>query len=729
MARAHPIITNFTGGELSAYLDGRTDLSRYYNGARVCENFLCLPQGPADRRGGTRFINAAKHADKRGRLVPFEFSDIQAYVIEAGELYFRFYMDKGRIESGSGAYEVATPYAEADLAGLRWAQSADVMYLVHPAHRPRKLSRTGHTAWTLSAVDFVDGPWLDENVTTTTLTPSATSGGAITITASAVAGINGGQGFVATDVGRLVRMGHQASVWAASTAYVAGDVRRNSGNIYRCTLGGTSATSGGPTGTGSGIVDGTVTWEFVSTGGIQWGYAEITARSSATQVTASVRAGFAGTSATAAWRLGLWSDTTGWPAAVTIHDERLVFGSSTTDRPQRIDASKVGDFENTTPGTGDGDPLAISIGSNKVNKVRWLASMRVLLVGTVGAPFAVAADPVSAPLTPTNIAAKRQTANGCADIQPVEAGKAVLFVQQQRRKLLELRYSLEDDAYVANDLTLLAEQATRSGIVELVYQSEPNCFLWACRVDGQLVACTYLPEQDITAWHRHPLADGGRVESLAVIPGGTGSDQLWLLVAREVGGQTVRYIEILEEPLPLDGSQADAYYVDCGLSYEGPAVTSLGGLDHLEGKTVQILADGGVHPERVVTGGAVALDWAATKVHAGLGYLSKLKPMRIEAGAGEGTAQGKKKLITHVKARLARSLGGQAGRDEDNLEPILQDRDPNVPMDEPMPLFSGDAEIAFPGNYDTTGDLLFVQDQPLPFTMNAIIPRVVTSDG
>lgn len=682
MGRATPIVTNFTGGELSPYLDGRTDLSCYYNSARTCENFICLPQGAAERRGGTRFINEAKFAAKRFRLIPFEFSDEQAYVIEAGDLYFRFYMNKGRIEAAPNTpYELASPYAEADLAGLKWCQSADVMYLVHPRHAPRKLSRSGHANWTIEVVDFIDGPYLDENTTGTTLTPSATSG-SVTLTASAKTGINSGAGFVAGDVGRRVRL-----------------------------------KNGSPS---------------------KWGWLEITAITSPTVVQATVRGNdnatddsdaLASTAATKAWRLGLWSNNTGWPSAVTFHEERLTFASATRLRPQRIDGSKIGDFETFSPGVEDSDAIGFSIGSNKVNKIRWLASMRVLLSGTMGAEFAISADSANSPLTPTNAQAKPNTRYGCADILPVEAGQAVLFLQRAGRKLRELKYAFENDGYVASNLTLRAEHVTRTGVIELAYQQEPYSLVWGCRADGQLIACTYLPEQQVTGWHRHPLADDGKGETLAVIPGGSGSDQLWLGTRRTIGGVVKRYIEILEDPLPLDGSQSDAFYVDCGLSYSGAATTTIGGLGHLEGKTVQVLAGGGVHPVQVVTNGRIALDWPAATVHVGLGYVSKLKPMKIEAGAGEGTAQGKIKIITKVILRLARSLGGKMGRDEANLEPILDNRDPAVPMDQPMPLFTGDAEVDFPGNYEDTGDLLVVQDQPLPFTVNAIIPRVVTADG
>jgi len=673
MPKATPALTNFTGGEASPYFNGRTDQSRYYNSSQICENFLCLALGPAERRGGTRFIAEVKDSTQRGRAINFEFSDEQAYIIEAGNLYFRFYMNKGQILTGGGAiYEIATPYKTADIPLLKWCQSNDVMYVVHPKYGPRKLTRTGHAAWTLTAIDFIDGPYLDENVTTTTMIPSATNGANITITASAVTGINRGLGFQAGDVGRLIRIKNGAA----------------------------------------------------------YGYAKITTVDSATQVHADVKTAFAATTAATTWRMGLWSDYAGWPGSDTFHEERLCFGSSTVERPQRIDGSKTGDFENFTPGTTDGDPLAFSLGFDRVAKISWLASMRVLVAGTRGAEFIIQADTASSALTPTNAKARPHTRRRCANIMPVLIDDAAVFLQLLGRKIMKEQYSFETDSYKAEDLTLLAEQATRPGIVEMAYQSEPFSIIWAVRSDGQLAACTHIAEQQVTAWHRHILGGDAFVESVATIPGSGGSDEVWLIVRRTINGQVKRYVEVLEDPLPLGGNQADAFYVDCGLSYSDPnvAVTELTGLDHLEGETVQILTDGAVHPEKQVVGGKVELDYPANTVHVGLQFVSRLKPMPLEAGQAEGTAQGKTKIISKVIVRMLRSLLGWLGRDDVNREPVNQDRDPDAPMDHPMPLLSGDNVVDFPGDYDTTGDMMIVQDQPLPMTVLSLYPRVVTSD-
>ena len=206
MARVAVQLTNFTGGELSPRLDGRNDLQKYPTGCKTLENMIVFPHGSAARRSGTQFVAEVKDSSKETRLIPFEFSTTQTYILEFGNQYIRFYKDDGQILSGGSAYEISSPYLEAELFDIKFAQSADIMYICHPNHAARKLARTGHTSWTLTEIDFTDGPYLDDNITTTTITSSAhTVGTNRTLTASSTTGINSNTGFQTTDVGRLIR--------------------------------------------------------------------------------------------------------------------------------------------------------------------------------------------------------------------------------------------------------------------------------------------------------------------------------------------------------------------------------------------------------------------------------------------------------------------------------------------------------------------------------------------
>ena len=219
--------------------------------------------------------------------------------------------------------EIASPFLESELAAIKFAQSADTMYLCHNAHPVKKLTRSSHTSWSLRDVLFNDGPYLAENPTGTTLTPSATGGTGITITASAVGGINDDQGFLQTDVGRLIRIKH----------------------------------------------------------GTNWGYAIVTARTSATVVVADVLTSFGATTAQSAWRLGAWSNSTGYPRAIAFYEQRLGF-AATTDQPQTLWLSQSADFENMRvdspqpsgdPAIEDDDALDYTISADQVNAIRWLS--------------------------------------------------------------------------------------------------------------------------------------------------------------------------------------------------------------------------------------------------------------------------------------------------------------------------------------------------------------------
>lgn len=200
-----------------------------------------------------------------------------------------------------------------------------------------------------------------------------------------------------------------------------------------------------------------------------------------------------------------------------------------------------------------------------------------------------------------------------------------------------------------------------------------------------------------------------------------------MIVKRTINGQTKRYVEYMEQEYHDGHAQAWAYYVDAGATYNGSPTTTISGLSWLEGCTVQILADGAAHPDRVVTGGQITLQRSASYVNIGLGYESTLQTNRIEAGAADGTAQGKMKRINKAVIRFYNTLGAQAGPDADNLDEI-QFRKGSDPMDQPPPIFSGDKLIEWPGGYDFDGYLMVKQIQPLPMTIVAIMPQVTTFD-
>jgi hypothetical protein len=221
----------------------------------------------------------------------------------------------------------------------------------------------------------------------------------------------------------------------------------------------------------------------------------------------------------------------------------------------------------------------------------------------------------------------------------------------------------------------------------------------------------------------------GFVEAVETMPSPDGSaDDLWMIVRRQVNGQTVRYIEILRAPLKEEEAQAEAFYVDSGLTYRGATTDYVSGLEHLEGQQVDILTNGAAHPRRTVVAGRVDLQFPAEVIHVGLPTSCAVATMSLEAGSASGTAQGKLKRITNLIVRMYRSLGGNVGpaRDKTNT---LNFRRPSQPMGSAPPLFTGDSDpIPWPGGYERGAQIWYTNEQPLPVTLVALMPVVGTSD-
>jgi hypothetical protein len=600
------ILNSFNAGELSPYLEGRTDLEKYYSGCKTLENFLVLSYGGAQRRPGSVYIGPVKNQAAATRVISFEYSTTQAYIIEMGNLYMRFYRDQGRIQTGATPAQITTPYVTADLWEIQFIQSADTMYLVHPTYPPRTLTRSSHTAWTLTEFETERGPFKDDNTTSTTITPSGTTG-SITLTASTSI-------FNANHVGALWKVTHTVDANEAHIALTTGGAQNSTENTVH--LGRRFDFSTHGTWTGTVILqrsyDSGVTWKDVrpvhyeDDGNITYtdtetvddavyrihkdataissgtcnanfivrsfdveGVVDITAYTSGTEVTGTVDYTLGDTSATDVWAEGAFSPDEGYPSALAFYQERLCF-AGTTNQPQTIWMSVTDDWTNFLDGTDDSSALTWTIASDQVNVIRWLAPQSALLIGTVGAEWRLSASDTDKPVTPTNVEVRRQSSYGSAYIQPAMLNNTVLFAQRQAKKIRELVFSFAEDAWVSPDLTVLAEHITGTGITEMALQKTPDPVLWCVRSDGQLCALTYQKDHDVIGWSRHTLS--GTVESVAVIPG-SGEDEIWCTVSRTVNNQTVRYIE------QFGGrewtSQQDAIYVDSALTWDGGAAVNI----------------------------------------------------------------------------------------------------------------------------------------------------------
>jgi len=799
MARVSSIITNFRAGEISPRLEGRIDLQKYNEAVKDLSNMIVFPQGGTTRRPGTYYAGSSKDGGKV-RLINFEFSDEQAYVLEFGANYVRFFKDGGILTEAttnitaitkanpavvtaashglsngdrvfiasvggmtevnnkeftvagattntfqlsginSSAFttytsggtvgkivEVTTTYSVTDIFEINYAQSADVLFLAHKDHAPAKLTRTTATSFTLADIDFVDGPWLDENITATTLYASADTG-SVTLTASASL-------FASSDVGRLVRFREILEIhhdeWAASTSYADGVTVRYNGHVYEQVTGSTQTSGNTPPVHLEGTETyGALDWEYKHDG---TGYLEITAFTSATEVTATVKNAtgvlpdhvVGSGNATKLWSLGAFGGDQGFPRAIAFYEERLYF-AGTEGQPQTIFGSVSADFENHTPGTNDDDGINVTIASDQVNVIKHLLPARFLQLLTTSAEFTLSGGAGSEPVTPTNVNVLRETTFGTGTVRPLRAGNSTILIQKGAEKVKEITFDLDTDGLLGVDLTVLADHLARGGLTDMVWQQEPELLLWFVHTDGRLIGLTYDRANATVGWHEHSLGGSGIVESITAIPSGA-EDQVYLSVKRTIDGSTVRHIVYLKS-LYFNDDVEDAFFVDSGLTYDGSATTTITSLNHLEGETVTILADGAAHADKTVSNGTITLDRSASKVHVGYGYTSLLETLRMEAGAEDGVAQGKIKRIHGVTARFFQTVGAELGPDTDNLD-RLPFRDSSMAMDQAVPLFTGDKEISFPSGYDNDAKIVIRQTQPLPMTILAIMRRSNTFDA
>jgi hypothetical protein len=744
MAKASPIQTSFNAGEFGPELDGRVDIGKYANACSRMENFIPLLQGPARRRGGTKFVNEVKDSADRTWLARFEFNTEQAYILEFGDLYVRFYTDNGILESSPGVpVEVVTPWSSADMLNadgsfsLQMVQSGDILYICHPDYAPRKLARTGATTWVLSTLDPQGGPFDDyDSNQTVTVYASAATGTGVTLTASSAT-------FASTDVGRLFyleqRKANAITMWEVGKSITAGDLRRSDGKTYKALNTATTGTVK-PIHTSGAEYDGNagVQWEFQDPG---YGWVKITGFTSSTVVTCTVLSRLPDQTvlvgnATTRWAFGSWNSVPGYPSHVTFFRGRLVFARA-SDR--RIWFSVAADYENFSDRDSGGLVTAdmavtLTVESDESNQIQWIVPSDALLIGTAAGEHSCMEQTDSDPFGPANVKIVKSSEFGSRAVMPVRVAESMLFVQRSGRRLREASYDALADGYKSLDMSVLAPHMIPKGlsVVQMAYQKEPHSIVWVARSDGLLVGFTFNREQysepPFGGWHRHPLGGDGVVESVVCVPSPTNDrDDLWMIVRRTIDGVTRRYVEFMQAEFEAGDDQADAFYVDCGLSYDGSPATTISGLGHLEGKTVDVLADGAAHPQRVVTSGAITLQRAASVVHIGLPCPAKLATMRINAGAADGTAQGKTKRINRMVVRLLETLGGQMGPTETGVDEVLF-RSSGDAMDAAPPVFTGDKELPWRGGYEKDGFIWYVNAQPLPVTIIAIMPQVTTQD-
>jgi hypothetical protein len=648
-------------------MEGRVTLDTYREGLADMTNLLVLPQGGVTRRPGTEYLGEIKNSAQAARLIPFQFKTTDTYILEFGDQTMRVF--RSGLQVLDATDKVITGITQANpgviTSNSHGFSDGDEIF-VDAIVGMTELNGRNYRVDNATTNTFTLTDLFGNDIDTTSFTAYGSAGTATEI-------YNIATPYAVADLPALRFVQSADTMFIVHPSYAIRKLTRTADN----------------------------NWTFST--------ATITGSPSP----------------------ALNDTTNNYPSVVTFFEQRLVFGA-TNNNPQTLWFSKNGDYENFTTGTGDDDALVYTIASNQVNAIRYLSATRVLTIGTTGGEYVLTATS-DGPVTPTTTLIRKYSNYGSAAIEPVQVADVTLFVQRGGRKVREFRYvgDINVSAYQAPDITIVAEHITAGGLSAFAYQQEPDGVIWAVRADGTLLGVTYRREEEVVAWHKHVIGgefSGGQavVESIATLPSDTGEDELYMIVKRTINGATKRYVELMR-PFDFGGVTTGAFFVDCGLRYEGTATGTLSGLYHLEGETVTVLANGATHPDREVTNGGITLAYNSTTAAVGYNYTSSMQTMRIEAGSADGTSQGKPKRIHAVTLRLLETVGIEVGNSSNENDRVFF-RDSSMPMDQAVPLFTGDKDIEFPGGYDDDDRLYVRQTQPLPMSVLALFPRMNTFD-
>jgi hypothetical protein len=644
MAQTRTYYRSFAGGEVSPEMFGRIDDVKFQTGAAKMLNFIALPQGPAENRPGTKFVLEVKDSTKRTRLIPFTFSTTQTVVIELGAGYFRFHTQGATILSGGVPYEVANPYAEADLFDIHYVQSADVLTLVHPNYAPRELRRVSVTSWTLTTITF--GASIS---TPAAPTVTATAGQGINITNITQANpghitvandakdktLSEGDSIYVSGVGGMTQINNQFYVidtfhaadkfsvtnyqtgvklnTTAFSAYTSGGIvqameqTQSVSNSYVITAVASNGIDETPASSPTSATNNlnvvgsynTVSWVAI-TGAARYNVYKLQ----------SGLYGYIGQSETTSFvdnniapDMGItppipetvFASTNNYPAAVSYFEQRRVF-AGTNNAPQTLwmtRTSTESDMSYHIP-LQDTDRINFRVAAREANTIRHLVPLTQLLALTSAAEWRI--SPVNSDvITPTTISVRPQSYVGANNVQPSIVNNTVVYCSARDGHVRELGYSWQASGFITGDLSLRSTHLFDGlDIVDMCYSKAPHPLLWFISSSGTMLGLTYIPEQQIAAWHQHDT--DGAFESCTAVAEGA-EDALYVIVARNIGGTVKRYVERFQTR-QVDNLE-DCFFVDSGLTYDGnnstaTTVTVTGGTLWTPAEVLTITASGAI---------------------------------------------------------------------------------------------------------------------------------------
>lgn len=665
------------------------------------------------------------------------------------------------VRMAPGDLRIPSPYADTEFRSLRYRQSNNAYYLFHPDHRSRVLERYSNYDWSLRYLRPQRGPFEPVNTREITLTPNVRVG-SVAISASEAV-------FTSSMVGKLIELTHSGQVRSrningnnqttdsirvvgagtdrAFTLEVTGTftgnvlIERSIGNetnwqVYSTHTGaGTVPVNDGlddqiiyyrlnSSGWASGSADVVLTYSLGET----TGRCEIIQYNSTTSVSAEIfdDERFGATTATSLWSLGSWGDDTGWPAAGAFQDNRLHLVGE-----DRYWFSESDDYEGFEVGeeSDQAGNRRMAVG-NSSNTSRWLETSDRIMVGTTGEMMQIRSSALDEAITPSNVNLRGGKAKGVANAQPIVVDDRIVAISRNMKRLVQLfpngdKFGLDDLTYLHKHIA--GRGSNSSGFIEIAYQEEPEPRVYCVRQDGELAVMTFKPDQQVYAWSRYTEPTGGGFESVCVTPG-VPEDYIDVIVRRVIGGVEKRFRERFA-PQDFDES-VEAVRVQSAVVYDGVATDTISGLDHLEGETVAVWANGRVHDDCVVDSGSITLNYEVTHAVVGLNYVGKWQSVKLAYGARYGTALGQEKKVERAGLCVLETPVGAVGygRNFEAIDWLTGEYEDGMIMDEPVTLITDEISQSIEGATERDARFCVLMDKPAPATVLAVIPNVNLSE-
>lgn len=650
-------------------------------------------------------------------------------------------------------YEIASPYAAADLPDIHYTQSADVLTLVHPGYAPRELRRLGATNWTLTSISFVPTISAPTGIAVTA-SGTGTTAYRYKVTSVTQTGFEestAGAPAISTSINiTAITQANPAKITAAAHGLSVDDP------VYIANVGGMTQIAGEylvstvvdanniniKTLTGA-VVDSTAFSAYTSGGTVSYAAIKNDLTTSPnkntvtwTAVTGAIRYnvykfqnglfGYIGQTDGVTFtdnniapnvaqtpRLVNTPFTTDWPGAVGYFEQRRLF-SGTSLFPQNTWMTVSGTESNLSYSlpTRDSDSITFRMASRDANTIRHIVPLSNLILLTSGGEWKVA--PLNSDtLTPASASPRQEDSQGANNVQPLIIGKQVLYAQAVGCRVRQLSYTWQSQGYLSEDLSIMAPHLTDTyTIKDMAYRKAPYKMAWFVRSDGRLLGLTYLPEQQVTGWHQHNTL--GNFESVCSVAEGS-ETALYVVVNRTINSRTVRYIERLASR--VFATAADAFFVDSGVTYSGAPAATLSGLWHLVGQTVNVLGDAAVYPQQVVAAdGSITLPHTVSKAQIGLPITGQFQtlPLAYETAGPDG-GNGSMQNVNRVWLRLFQSSGVWVGPTFDKLYPLKQRT--TEPYDSPPGLLTGSYEFVVEPKWGLQAAVCLQQPDPLPVTL------------